>query len=181
MPSVTFHTHYRRADGSASPASHSSACKSVAEAKKWSLDWATGGDNHHSRFYFHVVGENIDVWFTVKFVWEIGRRKPVAKVVEVYAPEIGYDAKEKDHAIAQAKKTLGEWTAWQAKVEETNQQWKKILDCERRSQESGYEELAKIREQPVVSSCRSSCGFGPGGGALALTDDVGRLRRRAYA
>ena len=181
MPPVTLSTHYLRADNTASAASHSSVCKSVAEAKKWSLDWATGGDNHHSRFYFHVVGENIDVWFTVKFVWEIGKRKPVAKVVEVYAPEIGYDAKEKDHAIAQAKKKLDEMIAWRAKVEETNQQWKKILDCERRSQESGYVELAKIREQPVTSSCRSSCGFGPGGGELPLTDDVGRLRRRAHA
>ena len=46
----------------------------LAAAKEQALYLATSGDNKLIRFFFKLTSENMEVWFTAKWVREFGRR-----------------------------------------------------------------------------------------------------------
>ena len=121
---------------------------SIADAKKYCLYYGSVGDSRHIKYFFHVSGENIDVWFTVNFVKSDRGRTPKPKLVEVYAPVIGYYEINKQHKIKEAKKKIKEWQAWLERLEEDNKERIDIIRYENSGKAAREKVLEDIRNTP---------------------------------
>lgn len=128
----------------------------MAAAKKQALYWATGGDNKLIRFFFKLTSENMEVWFTAKWVRDLGRRTPKCVLVESYAPVIGYGELALRDETAKAKKNLAELQDWLKKLEKDKQETQALLEYEHHHIQACREALNDIRDQPA-----GRCSAGP--------------------
>lgn len=121
--------------------------ESIANAKKYCLYYGSNGDCRHVKYFFHVSGENIDVWFTVNFVKPDRGRTLKPKLVEVYAPVVGWSEFNKESKIKEAKKRIKEWQAWLERLKEDN---KERIDMVR------YENNRKAEREKVMEDIRNT-------------------------
>ena len=109
--------------------------------------YGSDGDNRYIKYFFYVSGENIEVWFTVNFVKPDRGRTLKPKLVEVYAPAIGYSEINKQHKIKDGKKRIKEWQTWLEKLKEDN---KERIDTVR------YENSGKAAREKVLEDNRNT-------------------------
>ena len=130
---------------------------SIADAKKYCLYYGSNGDSRYIKYFFHVNGENIDVWFTVNFVKPDRGRTLKPKLVEVYAPVIGCSEINKQHKIKEAKKRIKEWQAWLERLQKDNKERIDIIQCEKKSAQIGEQQLHDMRNKACSPTPYTPC------------------------
>lgn len=129
--------------------SSSFTCASVAEAKKAALFNASQMIRDRIRYFYHVTGENIDVWFVsvlYRDPWSRSR-KVKCKIEETYAPVEGFEEINKARKISDAQKKLKAYEDHLEKVKRTNLEWIDIIRCEKQSNQVGEQQLSDMRNQ----------------------------------
>jgi len=102
--------------------------ESIPDAKEYCLYLAS--IDYRCKYFYHFEGENIDMWFVVERYRELGRRTPVPKIVEVYAPFIGWDKIVRKSKIEKAKKNLEASKEWLETRKKNLEEWLHIEKCE---------------------------------------------------
>ena len=128
----------------------------LAAAKEHALYLATSGDSKRLRFFFQVTSEKMEVWFTAKWVRDLGRRTPKCVLVESYAPVIGYGELALRDETAKAKKNLAELQDWLKKLEKDKEEMLARLEYEHHHLRACREALNDIRDRPA-----GRCSAGP--------------------
>jgi len=147
-------------------------CASVAEAKKDALFNASQMISERIRYFYHVTGENIDVWFVsvlYRDPWSRSR-KVKCKIEETHAPVEGFEEINKKRKISDAQKKLKAYEDHLEKVKRTNLERKDIIMREKHNAEVGEQQLYDMRNQacsptPYVP-CPPPMDLGPEPGSL---------------
>jgi hypothetical protein len=160
MPPVKVTTYFMsdRKNASGTCQGKQSNFESIPAAKEYCL-YAASID-YRCKYFYHFEGENIDVWFVVERHREFGRRNLIPKIIEVYAPFIGWAKLGRKSKIERAKKQLEEHKEWLETRKKNLEEWLEIERCENAALADAQERLKET----------SRCGSGRIYGRYSHTD-----------